>query len=79
MLISEAKKKTCPFMVDYQFEVNDCQATRNKKCIADECMAWGFNLEVGKQIGYQYVGIDDRVPKYEQVPSKTDGYCKRLG
>lgn len=77
MHIDVAKKKTCPFITDYQYEVNDCQATCNKKCIADECMAWGFNHEDGKWVGYHYVG-EDRVPQYEQVVSKTDGYCKRL-
>lgn len=77
MHINVAKKKVCPFMGDHTFEANDCQATRNKICIADECMAWEFNLENGAWKGYRDVGLD-RFPIYEQVLSKTDGCCKRL-
>ncbi|MDD4506119.1 MAG: hypothetical protein PHE60_07100 [Sulfurospirillaceae bacterium] len=77
MHINTAKKKVCPFMVDYTFEANCCQATCNKMCIADECMGWEFKMEDGKWIGYRDVGLD-RLPVYEQVVSKTDGYCKRL-
>lgn len=77
MHIKTAKEKVCPFMVDYTFKANDCQATCNKTCIADSCMSWGFNLEDGDFKGYRDIGLD-RVPVYEQVVSKIDGYCKRL-
>lgn len=65
-------------MVDYVFEANDCQATRNKMCIADECMAWGCNFEDGEITGYQPDVHGTRYPVHKQVFSKTDGYCKRL-
>lgn len=77
MHINTAKTRVCPFMIDYNFEANNCQATRNKLCIADECMAWGFNLVNGKWLRYEYVGLD-KTPVYEQVVSETDGYCKKL-
>ena len=76
MKLEEAKNKICPFIVDCSKQDSSyaCgygEVPVNIKCIASECMAWGW--------GKEYLGEPNMFGIYKDVKtSTTEGYCMRL-
>lgn len=82
MLVHEAKNMVCPFIqsVSKMESLHSIESPANINCICGDCMAWQFQYEHKKIVGYNEGSPEYSGTKISDTSEKTElGYCKRLG